>query len=147
MGDPASAALAVATTVAGGMARSDAAKKQVAEARRKADRDIEILERQRRWREEDRKRRLKRDLARQRARMGASGLNPNTGSAVSVLSGLAADANRQTARDNYNFDMRRDAIQTGLARAQYQNLLQRRDAQTSMFMDLTRQGTGYLKPR
>ena len=90
---------------------------------------------------------LKRDLARQRARMGASGLNPNTGSAESVLLGLAADANRQTARDNYNFDMRRDAIQTGLARAQYQNLLQRRDAQTSMFMDLTRQGTGYLKPR
>ena len=49
--------------------------------------------------EQERRERLRRAIATERARLAARGVSPSTGSSAAIISGLAASAAQQSTRD------------------------------------------------
>lgn len=92
-------ALQVGMDVSRRRSESDAARKDVA-SQAKQVRYAQLSD------EQDRRERLRRAIATERARMAARGVSPLTGSSAAILSGLVANASRETTRDKTIADMR-----------------------------------------
>lgn len=92
-------ALQVGMDVSRRRSESDAVRKDVA-AQAKQVRYAQVSE------EQERRERLRRAIASERARMAARGLSPLTGSSAAIISGLVANAARETNRDKTLADMR-----------------------------------------
>lgn len=91
--------------------------------------------------------RLKRAMATQRARYGASGVGGTGGSSRALLQGLVDDTEEGITDMRKTNQMKIDDIYRDLSHRRRRSLLDRRSAATGLALDLARQGTSSLLDR